>query len=94
VAARLLGDGRLVARLASSSLDAGSWPRWRQTSSTSAWLTRLDLPEPETPVTDVSTPSGKRASRSLRLLRVMPRSSSQPFGSRRARVRGSAAANR
>ena len=30
------------------------------TSSTSTWLTRVDLPEPETPVTVVNTPSGKR----------------------------------
>ena len=44
----------------SSSAVAGSWPRWRQTSSTSAWLTRVDLPDPETPVTAVITPSGKR----------------------------------
>ena len=31
----------------------GSWPRCSPTSSTSAWLTRLDLPEPDTPVTAV-----------------------------------------
>ena len=53
------------------------------TSSTSAWLTRLDLPEPETPVTEVKTPSGKRASRSWRLLRVTPASRSHPVGARR-----------
>ena len=49
-----------------------SWPRCAATSSTSAWLTRLDLPEPETPVTVVSTPSGNATSRSSRLLRVTP----------------------
>ena len=64
---------------------SGSWPRCAQTSSTSAWLTRLDLPEPDTPVTAVNTPSGKRASRSCRLLRVMPRSSSQRVGARGGR---------
>ena len=47
-------------------------PSAAATSSTSTWLTRLDLPEPETPVTVVKTPSGKSASSWLRLLRVTP----------------------
>ena len=68
-AVRFLGDRRLGGLAVSSSASSGSWPRWRQTSSTRAWLTRLDLPEPETPITAVMTPSGKRASSSRRLLR-------------------------
>ena len=59
---------------------ARSWPSCSATSSTSAWLTRLDLPEPETPVTVVNTPSGKAASSPCRLLRVTPASRSQPSG--------------
>ena len=58
------------------------------TSSTSAWLTRLDLPEPETPVTVVNTPSGKATSRSCRLFRVTPSSRSQPLGCRGSRGGG------
>ena len=57
-----LGDRRLGVVGLRRRLRPGSWPRCAPTSSTSAWLTRLDLPEPETPVTAVSTPSGKRAS--------------------------------
>ena len=48
----------------SSSLSetAGSRPNSAATSSARAWLTRLDLPEPDTPVTVVNTPSGKATS--------------------------------
>ena len=37
-------------------------------SSTRAWLTRLDLPEPETPVTAVNTPNGNATSTPRKLL--------------------------
>ena len=43
----------------SSGSSAGAAaPKRSEASSTSAWLTRLDFPEPETPVTVVRTPSG------------------------------------
>ena len=42
-------------------------PSARVISSMSTWLTRLDLPEPETPVTDVRAPSGKSTSMPRRL---------------------------
>ena len=42
----------------------------------------LDLPDPEIPVTVVSTPSGKAQSISLRLFRVTPFKRSQPAGAR------------
>ena len=64
----------------SSSSSGRAWPRCSATSSTSAWLTRLDFPEPDTPVTVVKTPSGKAASSPCRLLRVTPARRSQPFG--------------
>ena len=80
---RLGGIGLLVGLVAARGRDA------RQTSSTSAWLTRLDLPEPETPITAVITPSGKRASSSRRLLRRDAASSSQPCGVRGGRGGGS-----
>ena len=66
-----------------------SWPKCSATSSTSTWLTRLDLPDPETPVTVVNTPSGNATSSWFRLLRVTPVSRSQPLGERGVR-RGSA----
>jgi len=52
------------------------------TSSASTWLTKVDFPEPETPVTLVSTPRGRSTSRPSRLLRVTPRSFSHPVGAR------------
>ena len=84
--------GRDDGRLRSSSvallvLGGSSWPSCSATSSTSAWLTRLDLPEPETPVTVVNTPSGKATSSPCRLLRVTPARRSQPCGVRGARGR-------
>ena len=66
----------------SSASASMAWPRRSATSSTSTWLTRLDLPEPDTPVTVVNTPSGKATSSRSRLLRVMPASRSQPVGGR------------
>ena len=64
-----------------------SWPRCSATSSTSAWLTRLDLPEPDTPVTVVNTPSGKATSR---LVQVVARDAAQaqPAAAARAASRG------
>ncbi|SKV09877.1 Uncharacterised protein [Mycobacteroides abscessus subsp. abscessus] len=35
-------------------------------------LTRVDFPEPDTPVTEVNTPSGKETSMSLRLCSRAP----------------------
>ena len=55
----------------------------RATSSTSAWLTRLDLPEPETPVTLVSTPSGKSTSSSSQVV-ARDAAQLQPAASARA----------
>ena len=46
-------------------------------------LTSVDLPEPETPVTQVKTPSGMRTSMFLRLCSRAPRTSSSPVGLRR-----------
>ena len=83
--------GRPRRRVSSSSAEAssGRWvPRCRATTSASTWLTRVDLPEPETPVTAVRTPSGTSTSRSRTLCRVTPDSRSQPVGSRRARRAG------
>ena len=47
-------------------------------------LTRVDLPEPETPVTQQKTPSGIATSIPLRLCSRAPRTSSAPRGSRRS----------
>ena len=74
--------GASSSRLGSSSLSS-TRPRPLPTSSSSAWLTRLDLPEPEIPVTDVKQPNGKSTFKSLRLLRVTPSNFNQPLGSRR-----------
>ncbi len=45
----------------------------------------VDLPDPETPVTAVSTPSGSTTSASRRLCRLIPDSRSSDDGCRRAR---------
>ena len=47
-------------------------------------LTRVDLPEPETPVTQQKTPSGIATSMPLRLCSRAPRTSSAPRGWRRS----------
>ena len=47
--------------------------------------TRLDLPEPDTPVTHVITDNGNAASTARRLLAEAPSTRSQPAGERRAR---------
>src|ERR1051325_2136987 len=46
-------------------------------------LTSVDLPEPLTPVTAVSTPNGMRTSRFFRLLARAPRITRSPFNSGR-----------
>ena len=56
----------------------------RATSSTSTWLTRLDLPEPDTPVTLVNTPSGNV---DVELVQVVARDARQRAASRSG-VRG------
>ena len=71
-----------------------SCPSCSPIRSTSAWLTRLDLPEPEMPVTMVITPIGMRTSRRSRLLREICASSSQRVGVRRTRITVSLAPNR
>ena len=77
-----------------SSIDATSCPKWSATSSTSAWLTRLDLPEPDTPVTAVSAPTGNLAVTSRRLLHATSASTSHPAASRRPGFSTFAAGNR
>jgi hypothetical protein len=47
---------------------AAPCPSARATRSTSTWLTRLDLPEPETPVTAVITPSGNSAAKLVQVV--------------------------
>ena len=96
-AAQLLGvplvwvrhDGSFAARLVPllDRLSSGQ-------ISTSDWLTRLDLPDPDTPVTAVKQPIGNAASRPWRLFRVTPASRSQSRGSRGVRAGGGPAANR
>ncbi len=81
---RVTGAVRSSSSLSSAS-GGISWPRCSATNSTSTWLTRVDLPEPETPVTVVNTPRGKATSSLCRLLRVTPLSRSQPLGERRRR---------
>src|ERR1700704_75128 len=54
--------------------------------ATALWrisLTRVDLPEPETPVTQQNTPSGTFTSMSARLCCVAPSISTYPLGRRR-----------
>ena len=71
-------SGPAASPVSSSSAEAasGRWvPRCRATTSASTWLTRVDLPEPETPVTAVRTPSGTSTSRSAD---VVPGHAGQP----------------
>ena len=70
-----------------------SWPRRAATNSTNAWLTRLDLPEPDTPVTVVNAPSGKAASSSSQVVARDPRQA-QPTLRRARRARRGAASPR
>lgn len=51
-------------------------------------LTRVDFPEPETPVTAVSTPSGKATSMSWRLFSRAPWTVSRREGSTGRRISG------
>ncbi len=60
-----------------------AWCRRLATAWCSVSLTRVDLPEPETPVTQQKTPSGKAASTCLRLCWPAPRTISSPFALRR-----------
>ena len=74
---------------------ATSWPRCAATSSTSAWLTRLDLPEPDTPVTVGEHAERKRRRRDrCRLLRVTPRQPQPAVRRAAARRRSHGAASR
>ena len=61
-------------------------PSASATKATNAWLTKLDLPDPETPVTDVNTPSGKAASNPSRLLILTSLSFNQPRAARVAAI--------
>jgi hypothetical protein len=45
---------------------------WRATAAYSVSLTRVDLPEPDTPVTQVSRPTGKSTLTFFRLLPLAP----------------------
>ncbi len=54
-------------------------PRYLSNAGYSTSSTRLDLPEPETPVTHTRRLSGMRTSRFLRLCSQAPRNSSQRF---------------
>ena len=51
-------------------------------------LTRVDLPDPDTPVTEVSTPSGKATSISRRLCSRAPTTVSCRFLSGTRRIAG------
>jgi hypothetical protein len=51
-------------------------------NSTKSWLTKLLLPEPETPVILVKTPRGIDTSRFIKLFLVTPRNFSHPEGYR------------
>ena len=70
---------------AGPSSSSGAGPRWRRTTSASTCVTRVDFPEPETPVTAVSAPSGRSSETSLRLCRETPPRCSQPCGGRGSR---------
>jgi hypothetical protein len=51
--------------------------RWRAIAAASVSLISVDLPDPDTPVTQVSSPTGMRKSTFCRLLPRAPDSSSQ-----------------
>jgi hypothetical protein len=69
-------------------------PRWRVTTSPSTLHTRVDFPDPETPVTAVNTPSGRSTSRPCRLWKSMPRSFNLLRGVRRFPASRAASSNR
>lgn len=50
--------------------------------------TRVDFPDPATPVTAVSTPAGNDTSRPLRLCRSAPYTGSRPVGERTVSLSG------
>src|SRR5680860_208540 len=58
------------------------FPNWVYINSTKTWLTKLLLPEPETPVTLVNTPKGIDTSRFIKLFLVTPLNFSHPEGFR------------
>ncbi len=64
--------------------------RWRLSAGYSVSLTRVDLPEPETPVTQVSRPTGSASETFFRLLPVAPVMTSWRFGSAARRFFGTA----
>lgn len=61
---------------------------------TSACVTKLDLPDPDTPVTAVITPSGNAASSLWRLLQLTPSNFNQPRGCLRSRTTSAGSAKR
>ncbi len=63
-------------------------------SGYSVLLTSVDLPEPDTPVTQVNSPTGIAAVTFFRLLPFAPRSTSWRLGSRGVRRAGSGIARR
>ncbi len=65
-----------------SSGSSGTSPRWPRTTSASTCVTSVDCPEPDTPVTAVSTQSGTSTDTSRRLWRETPLRCSQPCGVR------------
>ena len=60
---------------------------WVATARNNVSLTSVDLPEPETPVTQVISPSGNSAVTFFRLLAVAPTTRSMRFGSGERRKR-------
>src|ERR1700722_16007252 len=58
------------------AVPAETWLSWVATARNNVSLTRVDLPEPETPVTQVSNPNGNSAVTFFRLLAVAPRTRS------------------
>ncbi|CFW33081.1 Uncharacterised protein [Bordetella pertussis] len=61
---------------------------WRASATASVSLTRVDLPEPETPVTHTRRAAGMRRSTDLRLLPVAPDRCSQGWSSATGRRAG------
>src|SRR5690606_1428350 len=73
---------------------ACAWCSWRATAVASVSLTRVDLPEPDTPVTHTRRPAGMRRSTVLRLLPLAPSSTSQGWSSETARRLGTGISRR
>jgi hypothetical protein len=61
---------------------------WVATARNSVSLTSVDLPEPDTPVTHVNSPSGNSAVTFFKLLAVAPMTRKIRFGSGRWRMEG------